>query len=265
MLATPIISLVRQFSFRGKHRLLSAIAPPQGEVESAVFGYRMRLDLADFIQRSIYLSTYAPDEVATFQRLVRRGMTFVDVGANVGYFTLLAARQVGPGGRVLAIEPSPYAVERLKATVAANALRSVEVIQAGLSDAEGTLPLFVPAAAGNHTPTMTAGASDASRVDVPVTTLSRVLRERGIDRVDVLKVDVEGHEPRVFAGAHDALQSGVVRNIVCEFNEAWLAAARSSSGALDAFLRRMGFYDLTAESAALSRGMNRHYEWRGTA
>jgi FkbM family methyltransferase len=265
MLAEPIISLVRPFSFRGKHRLLSMIAPQQGEVDAPVFGYRMKVDLSDFIQRSIFLATYEPEEVAIFRSLLKPGMTFVDVGANVGFFTLLAARSVAPSGRVLAIEPSPYAVRRLRDSVAANALATVDVVHAGLSDAEGTLPLFVPAHAGNHTPTMTEAGSDSVRVDVPVTTLERVLRDRRIDRVDVLKVDVEGHEPRVFKGAEAPLRAGVVRDIVCEFNEEWLEKAGSSSASLDEFLRAVGFTDVTADNPILARGMNRHYRWTGSA
>jgi FkbM family methyltransferase len=263
MLAKWVISLARPLSFRGKHRLLSLIAPTEGGAETRVFGYQMKVDLADFIQRSIYLATYEPAEVATFRSLLAPGMTFVDVGANVGFFSLLAASAVGPTGRVVAVEPSPYAVDRLREAVAANDLQCVDVVSAGLSERDGTLPLFVPATAGNHTPTMTAAGPDTVRIDVPVTTLDRLLGERSIERVDVLKVDVEGHEPRVFAGGEQALRAGVVRDIVCEFNEPWLREAGSSGAALDAFLRGVGFADLTARNRVLRRGMNRHYRWVG--
>ena len=265
MLADRLISLLRPHAFRGKHRLLAPFAPADGEVEVPIFGYRMRLDLADFLQRSVFLGTYELAEVAIFRELLRPGMTFVDVGANVGYFSFLAASIVGTRGRVVAFEPSPYAIERMQRTVAANDLPQVEMVHAGLSDAEGTLPLFVPSLAGHHTPTMTAAGPQTVRVDVRVTTLDRMLDELAIDRVDVMKIDVEGHEPRAFRGGSAALRAGRVRDIVCEFNEEWLQAAGSSSDALDGFLRDAGFQDLTAGNPILHRGLNRHYRWAGDA
>src|ERR1700730_16140389 len=108
---------IRQFNFRGKARLLHGLCSREGEHEAEVFGYKIKLDLADYIQRSIYLRTFEPRESALIRHYLKPGMTFVDVGANVGYYTLLAASLVGRRGRVLAFEPSPYVFERLVETM----------------------------------------------------------------------------------------------------------------------------------------------------
>src|ERR1039457_7008297 len=93
---------------------------------------------------------------------------FVDVDANVGYYTALAAERVaGNGGRVLALEPSPYAFERLRSMILANRLEHVTPVHAGLSDAPGHLNLYLGVGSPNHAPTMVAHENaEATRVTV---------------------------------------------------------------------------------------------------
>jgi FkbM family methyltransferase len=202
----------------------------------------MKLDLAEFIQRMIYLGAYERQETRWVLRWLRRGMTFVDVGANVGYYSLLAASRVGPEGRIFALEPSPVAAQRLKATVQENRLENVRVVQAGLSDRPAEVLLFVPPG-DNHTPSML-GGEGCSAIPVPVRTLDDCLAEWPLDCVDLLKVDVEGYEPRVFAGGERALAQGQIRAILCEFNDPWLRVAGSSAQALYEMLADWGFTDL---------------------
>jgi predicted methyltransferase len=80
------------------------------------------LDLKDLIQRDIYWGTFEPNETRLVQEYLRPSMTFLDVGANLGYYTALAASLVGRRGRVIAFEPSPYAFEKLHAMVVNNKL-----------------------------------------------------------------------------------------------------------------------------------------------
>src|SRR6185436_6075060 len=100
-----VISAFRPHNFRGKLRLLDGLVPHTGDRVASVWGYQVHLDLSEAIQRWIYMGAFEPKETALATRWLRPGMTFVDVGANVGYFTLLAASRVGPSGRVHAIEP----------------------------------------------------------------------------------------------------------------------------------------------------------------
>src|ERR1700730_3314616 len=123
---TKILSdAIRPYNFRGKARLLHSLCSREGEQEAEIFGYQIKLDLSDYIQRSIYLSVFEPHESAQVKQYLKEGMTLVDVGANVGYYTLLAASLVGRRGRVLAFEPSPYAFERLVETIRRNNLSQV--------------------------------------------------------------------------------------------------------------------------------------------
>jgi hypothetical protein len=98
MLKEFIIKTLRPHHFRGKARLLESLSECAGEIETDVFGYQTKLDRSDFIQRRIYLGAYEQHETQLVRGYLKPGMTFVDVGANIGYFSLLAASIVGQAG-----------------------------------------------------------------------------------------------------------------------------------------------------------------------
>jgi FkbM family methyltransferase len=236
-----LISMIRPYQFKGKARLLGPWTPRAGTRLALVHGYRVELELEDHIQRMVYLGAYERWESAVVRRWLHPGMCFADVGANVGYFTLLAARRVGPRGRVFAVEPSRYAVDRLGDTVARNSIPNVRIEPCGLGSRRGEVVLY-EAAAGNHTPSMLGGIGGHGSL-VPVRTLDELVHEWGVDQIDLLKIDVEGYEPEVFAGAEQTLADGKVRAILCEFNAHWLAPAGTSSRAVYQGLLNRGFVD----------------------
>jgi FkbM family methyltransferase len=227
----PIIEASREMQFRGKARLLNLIGPRSGVNVTSVFGSTFDLDLSDFIQRQIYFGTFEPHETRVVRNYLKPGMIFVDVGANVGYFTALAASIVGKAGRVISFEPSPYAFNRLRAMVEKSGLSQVSLVPAGLGDAPGELNIYLGIGSDNHSPTMIAHEGTTATV-VAVKKLDDALGELGCDRIDFMKIDVEGFEPRVLAGATQLLREGRIRSILCEFNEHWLAQAGSSPAEL---------------------------------
>jgi FkbM family methyltransferase len=218
--------------FRGKVRLLSPLVPKAGRRTANVFGTNVPLDLADHVQRMVYLGCFEREETKLMRRELKAGMTFVDVGANCGYFTYLAAARVGVSGRVLAVEPSPRVADIVEAAIRENRLANAALIRTALGRAAGELTLYVPPEAlANHAPTAIA-TPGWSPITVPVRALDDLLDERQIDRVDVLKVDVEGYEGEVLGGAERSLKSGRIRAMLVEFNEWWLRQAGSNSGEL---------------------------------
>jgi FkbM family methyltransferase len=150
-------------------------------------------------------------------------MTFVDVGANVGYYTLMAASLVGVEGTVLAFEPSPYAFGKLMDTIKRNNLPQIQAVQFGLSDSSRELQLYIPKTEGNHSPSMVANEGGIP-INVPVHRLDDYLKANGIDHVDLMKLDGEGYEPNVIRGASRYLEEGKIHAILCEFNKVWLEA-----------------------------------------
>ena len=248
-----LIDAFRATHFRGKARLLNPTVARSGVKQAKVFGSTFQLDLSDFIQRQIYSGTFEGTETRWVRNHLKPGMTFVDAGANVGYWTALAASLVGPKGRIIAFEPSPYAFQRLKDLVEFNDLEQVEAINAGLSDLPGQVELYL-GAWGNHTPTMVPHEAETSTL-VAVQTLDYAAERAGIDRIDLIKIDVEGFEFRVLDGAKQLLRERRIRAILCEFNDDWLRAAGSSTESLERTFRQCGFLELrrAGPSAAENR------------
>ncbi len=237
------VGVLRPFHIRGKVRLLERLVPAMGERRARVFGANINLDLSDHIQRWVYFGGYEPQETTWVRKWLRPGMTVVDVGANVGYYTLLAASCVGPRGKVLAVEPSPYAYSRLRQVVSENRLAQVDTLQAALGNGTGEGVLYLPPL-GNHSPSMVA-CDRTDRVTVPLRTLDDCLAEWHFDQLDLLKMDAEGFEPQVLAGARSALKAGKIRAILCELNDWWLQKAGSSAEELFRNITTEGFSDVS--------------------
>lgn len=136
----------------------------------------------------------------TVARLVPGDGVVVDAGAHIGAFALAAAH-AAPRGRVLAVEPGPRHAALLRENVARNGAANVDVIQAALGDAVGTVGF----ASNEHYSSGSTVAPDGD-VRVQATTLDRLVAERGVRRLDLVKADVEGSEPGLLRGGHDTLR-----------------------------------------------------------
>ncbi len=147
--------------------------------------------------------TYEPHKVAAVQRLLPAGGTFVDVGANKGDFSLIAARTTGPEGRVIAFEPSPENAGWTRKSVELNGYPNVELLELALSDSEGEAQLHLGRWSGWHS--LVPRQVDQETITVRMRTLDAVLAERGSPAVDMLKIDVEGAELAVLRGARRTL------------------------------------------------------------
>jgi FkbM family methyltransferase len=167
-------------------------------------------------------------------------MTFVDVGANVGYYSFMVASLVGNNGKVLAFEPSLYAYEKLQSTIRKNQIVTIEAIQAGLSDISGDLQLFIPRKDGNHSPSMVANQG-GDPISVPVYQLDEYLTMNRIDHVNLIKIDVEGFEPNVIRGAQNYIKNKKIGAILVEFNHYWLTENGSSPSDLYTEIIEFGF------------------------
>lgn len=183
--------------------------------------------------------SFEPNEFAYLDRVLRPGMVFVDVGANDGYYTLFAARRVGPAGRVVAAEPSSRERAHLQRNLGRNGLDNVSVIPAAIGATSGLADLHL--AHGVHAGHNTLGgfAHDdvvrASLERVPIEPLDQVVARLGLTRVDFVKIDVEGAEARVIAGASKLLGS-MRPTLLIEVNDKALRAQGNCAEALLATL-----------------------------
>ncbi len=174
-----------------------------GPVDTRVWGQRLRL----FPDRSVSEARilFLP---RSWDRAERRllgewalapGFTFVDVGANVGGYSFWVASQMAPTGLVLAVEPNPSLARQLRYNVGANrAGDRICVVEAAVGAESGTGKLTVGARnSGENRLVDDAGSAGEATVPVRVATLADLVEEAGIDRIDCLKVDVEGREAEV--------------------------------------------------------------------
>lgn len=184
---------------------------PRRTIRGKRHGYRMDLDLSNWSERhSFFLGRfYELGSQLLIEKAVRPGETVIDVGANIGMITLLAARCVGPAGIVHSFEPNPQAAARVAASLQANQIRNVTLHPCGLADAESELTLKV----------LTENTGMGTFADVPanqkqyITATHRVQVRRGDDELPadlsgpaLLKIDTEGFECRVIRGLDRTLR-----------------------------------------------------------
>lgn len=159
-------------------------------------GLRFRCRAGDNGGEMIVINRRKLDRRQELQQIVaglRPGETFVDAGANFGLFSLYGAKAVGPSGRVIAIEPNPAMLQRLRFNVAANSLPNLDIAPVALGAERGTASLNIPSTQMDRASLLSVRGQDATSI-VPVEPLASILAERGVERVDMLKIDIEGYE-----------------------------------------------------------------------
>jgi len=182
--------------------------------------------------------------------LVKQGMRIVDVGANIGYYTLLFKRLAGPSAAIIAIEPSPENLPELRLNIEGNELQNVKLLEVAVGARAGTAWLLEGINSGVVAP-------NKGSYEVPVRSLDELLT----DRVDLLKIDVEGYEGFVLEGARNVIQRD--RPVIfLEFHPTAVAQFGHSFESLHTILAQaynsISYYDV-AQPSAILRKIARNY------
>jgi FkbM family methyltransferase len=176
-------------------------------------GLRWKLDLEEGIDFAIFImGALEPSAVAAYGDLVRPGATVLDIGANIGAHTLPLAKAVGPTGRVLAVEPTRYAFDRLSDQLALNLEIASRVI-AVQSMLMGSLECELIESIPSSWPLISPEGAHRQHLGVPrstegarVTTVDALVAEQQIDSIQLIKLDVDGYELEVLRGAQQVLE-----------------------------------------------------------
>jgi FkbM family methyltransferase len=174
-------------------------------------GLEVLLVPGEDISRAVYVSgLYEPCTASLLRRVLHDGATFLDVGANIGLLSMLASRWVGPRGSVFAFEPSGRECARLRHHLDRNSLGNVRVLEAAAGRERGTAVLRVAEArhAGLNTledQFMYPEVREAYSEEVPVLAIDDAVREHHLEKVHAIKIDVEGGEHDVVAGARETI------------------------------------------------------------
>jgi FkbM family methyltransferase len=178
--------------------------------------------------------TLEPFELELFTRELEPGMVVLDVGANIGCYSLLAARRVGPSGRVYAFEPDPRTRPSLEYNVRANGLTNVTIVPKAASDAAGRRTLYLSRSASHSG--LAHSMDERSIVGTRTVDTVRIDDVVAGQPVDVVKMDIEGHEPAALRGMEDTLARSPEVRLFLEFNPVALQAAGSDQDSFSARL-----------------------------
>lgn len=154
---------------------------------------------------------YEKKDTAIVMKIIKKGMTVVDIGAHVGYYTLLFSKLVGKEGMVYAFEPNPITAAYLRTNIALNKITNVEVFEVALSDEQGTFHYRM------NTNNMAWAFNDDHSFGVPIATkkgrLDDFLQNR---KIDFIKIDIDGNENECIKGAEDLIRNNPDMTILME-------------------------------------------------
>jgi FkbM family methyltransferase len=204
---------------------------------------RFRVDPISILGRDLTEhGSYEPAMQKTLEKFLAPGATFLDVGANVGYFTIIGAQLCGPSGRVLAIEPQERLLPMIKENIRINGVAWATVLNVAVTDVPGTVTLHLTAdmAPGGsglfrqtkyHLPTQQAIAR----------TLTQILNEEGIDHVDLMKVDIEGSEYEALLGSPDIFRERIIQALALELHPTILQGRNKDVAKITKMLAEFGY------------------------
>lgn len=259
-----LAALVRRLP-RGRYPVASWLARGRRQVFTAPLrGTEGRLrfvcPINNWIAREVfYHGIYAPQETILCRHLLQPGMVFMDVGANWGYFSLLAADLVGDSGAVVAFEPHPRLAGLLEANVNLNQLKHVRTFRLAVADKEGDLSFAdFPSDTENWGTAHLAVGQASSAGDFPVhaVSLSQALRRAGVDRVDLLKMDIEGAEALVLPAAEAEFAAHRIQRVLVEMHPQQSSQFGTAIDTLPGILLQHGYQAfLVDETPATSRAL----------
>ncbi len=216
---------------------------------------RVVAELRTSLGLGIYRYGYDDADLHMLGRVLAPGDSFVDGGANVGLFSLVAAARVGETGRVLAFEPAVSTRERLRRNLAVNAYDWIEVREEALGERKGRSPFIE--FSGNHSGVSSLvpeSSTGGISCEVKVCSLDEVIEPEARARLRLIKLDLEGAEMKALHGCRELLASAAP-DLLIEIERAHLARQGSSPEELWAFLESYGYeaYRVHAEKLEPAR------------
>lgn len=227
--------LGRVKTFRLIYRWLFGLLKPNSIM---VQGHRMWLDDKDTLELGVH-EVYEPVETALLKKELKPGDTFLDIGANIGYYTLIAARIVGPKGKVFAFEPDPTNFGLLKKNVEDNGYTNVTLVNKAVSDRSQRLKLFLNETnRGDHR----VYDSKDGRKSIPIQAIALDGYFKKLDKkVRLIKMDIQGAEAQALKGMKGLIRANRFLKLVTEFSPGSLKLCGSDPAKYLKTLQKLGF------------------------
>ena len=228
----PLVSIFNAFFF---HHL-----NPNGLVLVDVQGSKMYVDSRDtgVAPYLIEWGYYEKNETELFKVMVKKGMVVLDIGANIGYYTLLAARLVGIEGKVFAFEPDPYNSSLLYKNIEVNGYTNIVLVQKAVFSWSGKMELFLDKKnLGGHSLSM-ANVNKGNSIITEVTRIDDFFKNSTF-KIDLVKMDVQGLEMKVIEGMGNVIKENKGIKIIFEF---WPWGLQNADSSPRAFLNKLVEY-----------------------
>jgi len=213
--------------------------PLKRDIVIQIMGFKMKLKAGDMHDLYFYIlhkskKIYEPGVTEYITKNLHSGDIFVDVGANNGYYSLLASKLVGKDGLVYAVEPDPNNFKKLKDNIKLNKTKNIIPLQIAASDRSGWAYLNISEIENGQN----------SLVDIPLSKVKTKVKVEKLDdlikKADIIKIDVEGYEKKVLLGARKLLNKSIQR-VIFEYNHSLIYYGdRDYNGAID-ILKSNGF------------------------
>lgn len=236
--------------FHALRKLDAFLVSRLSQHQIVIHGHQMILDDADSLRLSVN-HEFEPCETRLFDEQLQEGDVVLDVGANIGYYTLLAARKVGAKGRVYAFEPDPTNFSLLRRNVELNGYSNVTLVNQAVGETSGYLKLYLSDVnAGDHRTYESAGNRRA--ITIPCTSIDDYFK--GQERkLDFIKMDIQGFECRALRGMRDTLESCGDLKLTAEFWPYGLVRAGDSPRELIRLLElnRFKLYDIDERTGSV--------------
>lgn len=205
------------------------------------YGFDIILNVEKDVDRYFYRDYFEKENLEFFASVIKPGATILDVGANIGIYSLMASVKAGNNGKVYAFEPAEWAINRLKKNISINKFSNIEVIEKGVGEAPGHFNFYVceDDAYNSLGNSPMEGVKEVRKIEV--ITVDDFVRERELSKVDVLKIDTEGADYLVLKGASSLLQSKNPPIIFCEYNKNIKEGFEFTLKDFDQFLNNMGY------------------------
>ncbi len=230
------------------YRLFHACRAPH-DIVCSLGEFSLKLQSDSVLAEPLYVGTgFEDNEMNLLRHVMKPGMRVIDVGANIGLYSIFLAKAVGPSGHVWSFEPFPPIMHYLKQNVKRNKLSNVTTVEKAVAETKGTLDFYVFPAGYDVYNSLGASRREQENMNavrktqVDVTTLDSFLDNAGVDNIDILKIDVEGMEERVLQGAEHILHRS---EKVCILTEMYAPSAEQCGCSLNRIVKMMEKWGFT--------------------